>query len=126
MIKFVYKIFPVLISYTDKDLNGFAGKAYGPYIRIKNHYKKDEGLLQHELVHAKQFYRTFMIHGILYYFISSYRLKSEIEAYQVQLKYTSEDRKDYVAGVFANFVATRYKLKNINIEEVKKLILNKT
>lgn len=94
MIKFVYKIFPAIVIYNDKLVpNGFGGYTRLFAIFLKNKYKTDEGLLQHELTHVKQFYRIPLLHSYLYMFSKKYRLKCEIEAYKVQLSYYTDKEK---------------------------------
>lgn len=106
-IKRIYGIIPVPVYYVE-DLGKFAGRSYGFFISIVEKYKDDRGLLEHELQHCRQFYRTFTLHGFLYRFISKYRYAMEIECYRIQLTFA----KDYESALnhFANFLATRYKL----------------
>ena len=59
-LKFVYGILPAIVRYTEtmpKPWHG--GFAKFCYVRIRSKYLKDNGILQHELVHVKQFYRLF-------------------------------------------------------------------
>ncbi len=107
-IKRIYGIIPVPVFYVE-DLGKFAGTSNGFFVRIVEKYKDDRGLLEHELQHCRQFYRTFMLpHVLLYKFVSKYRYFAEIECYRIQLKFA----KDYESALnkFANFLATRYRL----------------
>jgi hypothetical protein len=116
MIKFIKGIFPAIVSYSTNLKSGFAGQTSGFVVTIRPECKSDEGLLQHELVHVWQFYRTFGIHSILYKFIEKYRLSCEIEAYKKQLKYSP----DYLL-YYAERVATMYDIK-ITKKEVLMLL----
>lgn len=95
----------------------FAGQTIGPFIFIRPEYKDDTGLLEHEKVHVRQFWRTLGLFGIPYLLSKKYRLKYELEAYKEQLKYYAQDKKP----VFAQHLATKYDL-NITVEEALKLL----
>lgn len=77
----------------------------GPFILIKPEYRGDLGLLEHEKVHVKQFYKYFPVFPLMYLVSKKFRLKVELEAYKKQLEYSpnSKDR-------FAEFLATKYSL----------------
>ena len=93
-----------LILYTDALIpERFAGITYGPVICIRPSKKNDRGLLEHEKIHVKQFWRTLGLFGILYALSPKRRLKYEAEAYREQLKYApgSED-------LFATYLMTKY------------------
>jgi hypothetical protein len=59
----VLGIIPVLVLLTDTMPAGVAGDARGPVIRIRADLwaRGDEGLVQHELEHVRQFYRLGML-----------------------------------------------------------------
>ena len=119
-IKFVYRILPSLVVYTERVPKGSAGCANGPVIRILPEYKNDEGLLQHELIHVQQAYRLlFIFHALLYYFNDSYRLQAEVEAYRKQLEYSPD--KTYSANLFAGFICTDYNLQADRTDVIKQL-----
>lgn len=108
-----------MVFYTDKFVpKRAAGCARGPFIFIRPEYKSDIGLLEHERVHAKQWYRTVGLHSFLYLFSKQYRLKSEVEAYREQLKYSPRE-----ADLYALFISTEYNI-NIDKDEAKKLLLD--
>ncbi len=100
----IYKILPAFVIYKPIDFP-FVGKANGMIITIDPEYKNDKGLLEHELVHVKQFYK-FPFHGFLYKFNKSYRLKCEIEAYKKQLEYNPLN-----LDLYASFITIRYGLE---------------
>lgn len=84
-VKFIFQIIPIPIFYTSFLVKDWAaGQSVGPAIFIKPEHKTDH-ILQHELVHCRQWYRTFGIHGLLYNISKKYRIKAELEAYKVQV-----------------------------------------
>lgn len=106
-----------MIFYTDRFVpEKAAGCARGPFIFIRPKYKDDIGLLEHEKVHVRQWYRTFGLHSFLYLFSEKYRLKSEVEAYRKQLEYSDD------IDLFAKYISEDYNI-NISIDEAKKLLL---
>lgn len=110
-IRKIFKIIPIPIFYTDRIKDGFSGVSYGMWIKIRPRCKNDEGLLQHELTHCKQWYRTFGIHGILTLISKKWRYKSELEAYAVQASYEhSPVAQKYACKLFAGFIANKYNL----------------
>jgi hypothetical protein len=121
MIKFVYGILPCFISYSDDIPIDSAGIASGIFIKIRPDYKDDDGLLEHELTHIKQFYTTFMLHGILYKNSKTYRLNSEIEAYKVQLEINKNDDKQDYTDFYVKRITEMYDLE-ITTFEVKDLL----
>lgn len=93
-----------LVFYTDRFIKPWAAATtYGPIICIRPEHKGDEGLLQHEKVHVRQWYRTLGLHGILYTISKKYRLSSEIEAYAVSLKYYPSSLDHYAKVVAENY-----------------------
>lgn len=99
-MKFVYGILPAFIEYTDAlDDDRRAAVTSGCHIKIRPAYRDDEGLLQHELQHVRQFW-----HRVFLPWRKMTHLEREIEAYRVQLQYYPDDR----AYLFAQFLATSY------------------
>jgi len=122
MIKFVYGILPVVLKYSDNMPQPWiGGYAKGPYIRLRTKYKgTDEGILQHELTHVKQWYRSLMyFHPILYLVSKRYRLWSEVEAYKVQSNYYDDPAAKLKR--FAKFISTRYNLAITEKEALRRL-----
>ncbi len=127
-LKFVYGIFPCLLTITDEMAENRGGYTKWPFVFIRPKYEKDEGLLQHELTHIKQAYRRLIIfHSLLYQMSDWYKLRCEVEAYKVQLKYVpySTCFEPYVfeewVKLFAGFISTIYKL-NISQEKAERLL----
>jgi len=75
-----------------------SGIAYGPIVFIRPEYVRDRGLLEHELVHTRQFWNP------MKWFKG--RLWWEVEAYKEQVKWYPEDR----TREFARLIATGYGL----------------
>lgn len=120
-MKFVYKYLPVLVHYTEKFIKPqHGGISLACFVFIRPKYKNDNGLLQHELTHSKQFYRN-PLHLFLYKFSDKYKLKAEVEGYKVQLDYYPNLNRNDLIDLFAGFIADRYGLK-ISKEEAKKLL----
>jgi hypothetical protein len=115
-IRFVFGVIPVPIFYTNSGMRVFAGKCFGFFIKIRPEYKNDEGLVQHELIHAKQFYCTAGLLGILR-ILKPIKYWTEIQAYRKQLEYSSDIVKDAIH--FSKFLSTRYGL-NISAERALK------
>lgn len=106
-----------MIFYTNRFVpSNSAGCTRGPVIFIRPEYKDDIGLLEHEKVHVKQWYRTLGLHSLLYLFSKDYKLKSEVEAYKKQLEYSPES-----IDLFAEYLSEDYGL-NISVDKVKELL----
>lgn len=121
MLKFVYKICPVIVKYVDTPPKGFAGYSYGWLVEIKKSHKDDAGLLAHELTHSRQFYRTLGFWGLLYK-SKKRRYKYELEAYRVQLSFAVGDERVRLADKFAGFMIDNYDL-NIDRAATKAALL---
>lgn len=64
MIKFIYGVIPVPVTFTDNMAKNTAGYARGPVVRLRPRYENDRGLLEHELEHVRQFWRM-VFSGVL-------------------------------------------------------------
>jgi hypothetical protein len=82
----------------------FSGMTYGPFIFIRPSKREDVGLLEHEKVHVKQFWKN-PFFGIPYFFSASARLHYEAEAYREQLKYSPGKEE-----AFADLLVYKYNL----------------
>lgn len=107
-IRWVFKCLPAFIFYSDL-LKRNGGVAFGPAILLKKKYRGDasaaaRGLVEHELTHVRQFYRTCGLNGPGYLF-ARWRLAYEVEAYKAELRYDPG-----AASVFAWYIANRYRL----------------
>jgi hypothetical protein len=97
-----------MILYTDRLIpKRFAGYTVLFVILIRPAYRCDRGLLEHERVHVRQFWRN-PLHPLLYWLSPEHRLAAEVEAYKEQLRWcwSVEER----AKTFAEFIATKYGL----------------
>ena len=108
----LYKICPVFVFYTDKFLPvGMGGNSYvfGPFcfMLIRNEFKHDEGIHNHEMVHVKQHWRTWWLHHFKYSESDKYRFESEVEAYAHQ--YASYPNKKHF-DIFVDFMLDKYNL----------------
>lgn len=82
-VDYVYKVCPVFTLYS-KDLLDKENAGCNKGI-INILYNKDIIVKKHELVHAKQFYRTFSFGWIFSYFNENNAAKFESEAYASQI-----------------------------------------
>lgn len=96
---------------------GSAGCAWSFLIFIRPDHSSDQGLLQHELTHVKQFYRQPLVHGIKYAFDPSYRLDCEVEAYREQMRYYPTD----LSELFALYLSRDYGL-DIDVVGARELL----
>jgi hypothetical protein len=96
-----------MIIYTDRLLRrGYAGATYcTPIIFIRPSHRGDVGLLEHEKVHVKQFWRSFGLMGLFYALNKKKRFQYEAEAYRKQLEFDPQK-----LDLYAGFLATKYKL----------------
>ena len=86
-----------------------SGIAYGPIVFILPEYRNDRGLLEHELVHTRQFWNPLKwFKGKLWW---------EVEAFKEQAKWYSEDR----SHAFARLISSGYAL-DISVENAEKLL----
>jgi hypothetical protein len=103
----VFGFLPAFIFYTESlPAPWCGGTANGPVVRLRPKYQNDTGILAHELVHVRQWYRTLGLHGILYTASRRYRLASEVEAYREQLRHYNDDR----SVQFADSISACYQL----------------
>ena len=87
----------------------YSGIAYGPIVFILPEYIDDRGLLEHELVHTRQFWNPLKwFKGKLWW---------EVEAFKEQAKWYSDDR----SRAFASLISTSYAL-DISVEKAQKLL----
>lgn len=124
-IKFVYSVLPTVVFYNNVITKKFNrhGVAVGNLVFINKAYKNDEGLLQHELTHVKQFYKYMIIPFCILGYTNKYKLKFEVEAYKVQLGYCSKELKEYYLNKYAELIANTYGLPISKAEAI--LLLRK-
>jgi hypothetical protein len=104
------------VFYTNRFIpRRFAAHTRGPVIFIRPEYRDDHGLLEHEIVHVRQWYRN-PLFGLFYKFSARFRLNAEVEAYRKQLKSSPNNR-----DLFAHYIASKYNL-DITQEQAAKLL----
>jgi len=121
ILKKIYGFIPVPIFVTNVCVN-HAGKNCGLWIAISTKFKLDgdstseeielfNSIVEHELVHSKQFYRTFGLHALLYYFNKKYRLRAELEAYKRTIETMGYNKRSDVIWI-ANVLHKSYNIKD--------------
>ena len=109
MLKFVYGVLPAFVIYNDKLVpEKFGGITRCMFIFMKSKYRADDGLLQHELTHVKQFYRTLGFSLIMYALSKNYRFSAEVEAYKAQSEYYKNKELSY--NWMVDSLTTKYDL----------------
>ena len=83
-----------LVIYTKWLPERKAGLTIGPLVLIQRRYKGDQGLLRHELTHARQFWITAGLHLILYPLSRRYRLWAESVAFSKQVRFDRSNLDD--------------------------------
>lgn len=103
---------PALVFYTDNMEQGMNGMTVAFIVFIRKGRENDKGLLEHELTHVKQFWRTAGTHGVRYNIDDQYRFRCEVEAYKCQLKYNPEYIEKY-----ATALVNKYDIENLTYEQ---------
>lgn len=111
MISRVYGILPVWTIFTEKFLpQGRAGQCYGIFNVIKPASRGDKGIIEHELVHSRQWYRGLgVFHWLRYKYSWAYRYRAELQAYAVQLTHYDEFSVSRMM-LFAKYISETYDL----------------
>jgi len=141
--------FPAIIFYTDKLPEKTGGCANAFIIRIREKYRSDEGIHQHELFHARNWFVSTIVSLIVIaalsflfvpqpwtwatlplclfvdsalYLIPRFRQWEEIAAYKVQLQYPPalNNRGEY-APLYAGFISENYGLGISREDALEKL-----
>jgi hypothetical protein len=118
-IRWTYRCLPAFLFYS-RHLKRSGGITFGPFIVLKKKYQGDAsaaaaGLIEHELTHVRQFYRTCGLNGPRYLF-ARWRLAYEVEAFRAELRHAPD-----AAGAFAWCLANRYRLGITESEALKLL-----
>lgn len=111
------------LKYTNDGVpEGSAGVARGWMIRIRPQYKNDEGLLQHELCHVRQFWvRGPFFHSLRYLWSQAYRLRCEVEAYREQLRFPPASGRDEYRLLYTDFIVNNYGL-DVSRQDVARMM----
>lgn len=111
-----------MIFYTNRFIpDQHLAVARGPLIFVRPECRGDKGLLAHEKVHRRQWWRTLGVHSLLYLFVPEYRLAAEVEAFREQARHYLDDRMP----TFARLLATNYGLK-ITVDSALAALLEDT
>jgi hypothetical protein len=146
----IWNVIPVPMFITDATMADITGAcARGPIIFVRPKYieNKDEGIIQHELTHVKQFYIPFIlsiiiffiifgllgrlewwilpigfgIHSLTYLLFEKYRLWSEVSCYKVQASYYPDQLPHLIR--FADVISKYYRI-NITKGDALKLLMD--
>ena len=117
-IKFVYGILPAFVFVSDRLVkDGASAQARGPLIFMKpglaTAFANGRAVLEHELVHVRQWYRTVFTHPFRYKLSQVYRANAEIEAYRAQSKVYPLDMTVVAANIKKD-----YDIKDISFTEI--------
>ena len=85
-LRWIYKILPVPVFYRRIVRPGIGGVTTFFFIVIQPKLRDKGKILEHELIHCKQFYRTFGLNILLKILSHKYRYKNELEAYGEQIR----------------------------------------
>ena len=108
-LRFIFGFVPVPVVYTRRMLGRWgAGRSYGVFVAIDPEKRADRGLLEHELQHCRQFYRSLGLNALLYFLSKRHRYRQEVECYAVQLIYSEDPAQD--VGTFASYIHRHYGL----------------
>ena len=85
--RFIYGFIPVPIFFTNCFIpKRFHAVSLGLFVLIRPDKKDNEPLIEHELQHCRQCWRTLWIHGVIYFTSKRYRFYSEVDAFAQQIK----------------------------------------
>ena len=85
-VKHVYKVCPAFIIYTDVYLDsGSCGAARGIIVLINPKSRDDQTVIDHELIHIQQSYRSLFTDWIFCWLDKEHLAKRECEAYAIQI-----------------------------------------
>lgn len=126
-IIWLYKILPAFVFYTENLPKRYGGISTFMFIRLRPKYEEDSGLLDHELTHVRQLYRSCGF-SLIMAFIPLIRYWMEIEAYANQMlhySYSKDGTMDERLKLYVEFILTKYNLGNIKTKSQVTLDLSK-
>jgi hypothetical protein len=115
-VVYVYKVCPVFNVYTTHFIDDETGSNKG-IINVIRPEDRDTNVVKHELIHAKQCYRTFYLGTIFAYFNKSYLAKCEAEAYSIEIN------NEFGVVEYAKLIQDCY-APNVPIEKIEGYIRN--
>lgn len=86
---------------------------------VRPEFIHDTGLIEHEKVHVKQFWRTLGLNGLFYLLSKKKRLQYEVEAFHKQLEFAHD--RDAAKELFSTYLVSNYNL-NITKDEAHRLL----
>jgi hypothetical protein len=106
VLKFVYGGLPAFILRNNLVPKGFNGITLGFVVNLRPHVYDSveywaQALVEHELVHVRQFYRSLGLFPFLYLLHPASRMKYECEAYSVQIRMLGDDAMRSAIGRLA-------------------------
>lgn len=108
----------IISNNLDKKFGGYCSyKPFSCTITVRPKYEDDEGLIEHEKTHARQYGRLLWLHSLLSWCSGWYRLLVEIEAYRSQVKhynYTATHHYEWII----NSIHEKYNL-GISKEKIR-------
>jgi hypothetical protein len=113
-IRWIFGLIPVPIFYTKALTMSYSAFCWCLFIVIRPEKRGKCNLLEHELVHCKQFYRSIGVYPLMYLISRRYRYKSEIEAYKEQIRLGGVTIEEA-----ANWIIRNYGITGLSIERVK-------
>lgn len=132
--KFEFNAWPPALIIYQSDVPRLTGVAKGPVVYMKTAKSENPALLAHELEHVRQWWRLPIIHNILMLVSSKYKLRSEIQAYRIQIEKRVEShnltlaadieyyRTEY-AKRYAGFLDEKYDIP-VSYEQALNLLLD--
>ncbi len=99
----------------------FTAVVFAFIIFVRPAHKNNQALIEHEKVHVRQFWRTFCTHPIWYQFNKSYRLRSEVEGYAVQIKVREVLGQPLDFERYAKYISLHYNL-DVSVKEAELLL----
>jgi hypothetical protein len=121
-LKSIYGVIPVPIIASPWLPGRIVGLSLGFAVLVRDDYADDEPTLVHELVHCKQFFRSGgLLHFVLYFISTKYRLRTEIEAYRAEIDSCKADIAVSRLEESASALAHGYRLK-LSASQCKELL----
>ncbi len=121
-LKSIYGVIPVPIIASPWLPGRIVGLSLGFAVLVRDDYADDEPTLVHELVHCKQFFRSGgLLHFVLYFISTKYRLRTEIEAYRAEIDSCKADIAASRLEESASALAHGYRLK-LSASQCKELL----
>jgi hypothetical protein len=113
-IHWIFGIIPVPVFYTEALTMGYSAFCWCLFIVVRPEKRGKCKILEHELVHCKQFYRSLGFYPLMYSISRRYRYKSEIEAYKEQIRLGGATIEEA-----ANWIIKNYGITGLLKERVK-------